>query len=83
MGNNRAITLSKSIPKIYKRMYHEMIMFGYVKGQIDLLPSLSIAKALTQFYKSFDVSEDELSLNTAKQVYQRMINEFIDNQKTK
>lgn len=52
-------------------------MFGYVFGVRQFLPSVSIDKAIVQFMRAFDVSEDMMNPDSAKRQYIRMEHQFV------
>ena len=54
----------------------DSMMFGYVIGVTNILPSVPITKALELFMRDFNLSEDEYSMDSAMNMYYKMFKEF-------
>lgn len=74
--------LSELVKKLYKRRYLDVALFNYVLGVRNMAPTASIENALQGFYKHYDLTEDDLAMKTARQIYTRMQQEFYDTKKT-
>lgn len=57
-------------------------MFGYVRGLVMNFPSITKEQAINLFLNEFNLSEEEISMGTAIQSYNRMVKEYIDLQKS-
>lgn len=83
MGTDvRGTNLKGAIPKIYKRQWLDAALFGWVSGQKNLLPSVTIDQCIEMFMKHFDLSEDDISHGTCRQTYNRMVTEMYDDRKS-
>lgn len=72
--------IEKPIPKIYRRNFEDIAMFWYVKGQKDIVPAISIEKAMYNFFKA--VCEEDYNIESAMTTYSRMQREFYENNKS-
>ncbi len=70
------------ISTIYKRNTLHTAIFFWINGQRTAFPnSISIESSLNNFYKFNGISEELLPIKTAKQVYNRMQKELIEEQR--
>lgn len=76
-------TLKKALPKIYKRSWLDACLFSWVRAQKNLVPNISIDKAIARFYKEFDITESDYPLRDCQTTYTRMNQEYYDAQKSK
>jgi len=74
----REINAKKIIPAIYKRGHLETLMFGHVNCLRYNFPSTSVDKAIQQFQKYYNISEDDYPLKTARRTFYRMNEELIE-----
>lgn len=78
-----SLELLRKMDKFLKRDFYEKIMFGWVTGVRQNLPSISLDKSIDQFYKHFNLTEDVfIKKASAKRTYERMIVEFLETQKS-
>jgi hypothetical protein len=65
------------VAKIYKRSAVQLLMFGYVRGAVEALPSISQKRAIEDFLVTFTIKE----YNTESMLveYNRMVTEFKTN----
>ena len=87
MGTDRSFIkedkpLRDFIPKFHKRISYELIMFGYVKGQLSLIPNMTVNQALRQYAKTFDISESQFAFNSMRKYYEAMDKEYYQTLKT-
>ena len=54
----------------------DSLMFGYVLGVTNILPSVPILKALELFMRDFNLSEDEYNMDSAQSKFYVMHKEF-------
>ena len=73
---------SKKIHRFFKRNCYENLLFGWVTSIRYFLPGVTIPKAIDQFFKYYEVDENEFSKNNAKVIVNRMTKEYFDNGKT-
>jgi hypothetical protein len=64
------------IAAIYKRNYEDIGMFYFVEAQRLLLPSLTIEKAIDNFYRF--IGEKDFNHDSAMTTYSRMKKEFYE-----
>jgi hypothetical protein len=67
------------IGKIYKQQTIDNLMYGYVTGVQDALPNITTLKAIEQFMKTFNLSEDEFSRDVAAVKMSTWKKEFLKN----
>lgn len=68
----------KGIAKFVTRQSNEQMMFGYVRGVQHNLPTVSVHKAIAQFFEVFDIDHDDWNVETAHKTYQRMNTEYME-----
>lgn len=71
------------LPKFIQRRAFDLLLFGYVKGIITSLPSVTIKDAVLSFMKTFDLSEDDYNVTTGMATYTRMSHELRDHDRLK
>jgi hypothetical protein len=85
MGNSKSDIQHKSlkqiIPKIYKRQWLEGVLFGWIRANKTLVPSITIEQAVKSFYKDQDISEDDFPMADCITTYQRMTKEYYESLK--
>jgi hypothetical protein len=64
--------------KLLRHSQLDSLMFGYVIGVINILPSVPIAKALQLFMKDFNLSEDDYSFDSAQTRFYHLFSEYKD-----
>jgi len=65
------------IPALYKKNAEDLLMYGWVTAQKAIVPSLSVSKSIKLFMDHFNISEDDMSLETAQMVYNRLNETFL------
>lgn len=70
----------KLIPKIYRRGYEDLAMYFYVMAQRDIVPAITIEKALYNFYKS--IGEEDFNIECSMTTFFRMQKEYYESSKT-
>ncbi|MBE3086409.1 MAG: hypothetical protein IMZ64_09365 [Bacteroidetes bacterium] len=73
----REKTYQKLIPKIYRRKFEDIAMLFYVDGQRDIVPAISVEKALYNYFKH--IGEEDFNIETSLTTYSRLKKELIDN----
>ena len=71
----RERSLIKQIPKIYKRNFENLGLFFFVEAQKQIIPTITIAQAISNYYKFID---DEYDCEIAQVNFSRMRQEFTD-----
>lgn len=66
----------------YKKNAIDLVMFGYVTGCQDTLPSLKTNRCVERFLKKFDLNEDDYSIESALRTYTRILKDYWTSKKT-
>lgn len=74
--------MKQIIPKLYKRQWLEGVLFGWIRANKTLIPSMTIEQAIQSFYKDQDITEEDFPLTDCLTTYQRMTREYYDAQKS-
>jgi hypothetical protein len=67
-----------TLPKFFKRQGLHLMMFGYIAGQRQALPSISIDKAIISYLNHFNIDGDTAQL---KVYYFRMLDELRESER--
>lgn len=73
--------MMKLIPKIYRCSFENNGLYFFVRGQKQLLPTMTVDLAIKNYFREMGISFDEWDLDCARVTYFRMQHEFYDNQK--
>ena len=65
------------IPSLYKKSAEDLLMFGWIYGQKQIVPSVSIKKSIELFMNFCNLSEDEFSVESAEIIFNRMNKQFL------
>lgn len=65
------------VEKFYKRHSIDAMMFGYVNALRFNIPSASVDFAIKNFMKHHNLTEEEMNIESARTIYNRMQNEYI------
>ena len=68
--------ITKLIPRIYKANHENLGLFFFVKGQLKVLPTLSLDAAINNYYRFIDITFEEWDILSARSTYNRMENDF-------
>lgn len=66
------------IHKFIKRRTLDSLMFAYVLGVRRALPAITISRSLELFQKEFNLTEEEMPVDSAMVVFHRMMQEYYD-----
>ena len=80
--NFQSKPLKEVVSKLYKRRFHEVLLFGFIRGQISLLSNITVEQSIICFYKEYKIEEDDYPMSNCKATYHRMIKEFYENEKS-
>jgi hypothetical protein len=67
------------LKKFFKRQASNLVMFGYVQGQRQALPSLKLTTAIESYINHFGIDGDVTIITTT---YNRMVAELRDSDKS-
>jgi hypothetical protein len=70
--------LTKLIPKIHKYHYENLGLFFFVKGQLKILPTMTLEQAILDYFRFAGISVDEWDIDSAKTTFNRMQHDFYD-----
>jgi len=68
----KEIEFEKRIPTLYRRKALDLALYFYARGILDTLPSVQVKQAVAQFLRVHCISEDDLSLDYALQIYYKV-----------
>lgn len=68
--------IEKTIPKLYRRKFEDLSMLFYVEGQRDIIPAITIEKAVINFFRKIDC--DDYNLESAMTTYMNLKKEYFD-----
>jgi hypothetical protein len=71
--------IKKMIPKIYKWNAENLGLFFFVKGQMQLVPTIRIEQAIMNYFRFIGITLDDWDMESAKSLYTRMQKEFCEN----
>lgn len=64
----------KIIPKLYRRKFEDVALLFYVEGQKDIIPAVTIEKAIINFFRK--IGEENYNLESAITTYSNLKKEF-------
>lgn len=73
--------LTKLIPRIHRCNFENLGLFFFVRGQLKILPTMSVEQAIKNYFKFAEISIDDWDLEGAKTTYYRMQTMFYKNLK--
>lgn len=68
--------ITKLIPRIYQVNAENLLLFGWVKAQKQIVPTITIAQAILNFFRFAEISVDEWEIESAKTQYDRIQKDF-------
>ena len=72
------IELTKLIPKIYKNNYEKLALFFFIRGQLNIFPTMRLKQAIANFRRETGITEDDWDENCIRTTYGNIQREFID-----
>jgi hypothetical protein len=70
--------LIKIIPKIYRNTYENLALFFFIRGQLNIFPTIKLKQAIANFRRETGITEDEWDENCIRTTYGNIQREFID-----
>lgn len=70
------------IPKIYQRTAEDLGLFFWVKGQMRIVPTITLAQAIDSYFKFNEIDPGLWDINSARLTYMRMQKEFYEDCKS-
>ncbi len=71
-------TIEAAIPRLYKRPALNLLMFGYVRGAREVLHTVTVKQAISDFMDLFDLDHDQYNIDSALVTFHRMQRELFD-----
>ena len=68
--------IEKTIPKLYRRKFEDMALLFYVEGQRDIMPAVTVEKAVINFFRKIDC--DDYNLESAMTTYMNLKKEYFE-----
>lgn len=66
----------KCLPKIYKRNAEDIALLFFVKGQKQIVPTITLDQSIRNFFRLADI--DDWDFECAKTTYMRLQNDFFE-----
>jgi hypothetical protein len=66
--------LQKLIPQIYKKNTENLLLFGWVNAQKQIVPTVTIEQAIWNYFRFFGI--DDWDMESARTTYSRMQKEY-------
>lgn len=63
---------------MYRNNYEKLALFFFIRGQLQILPTMELKKAINNFRKFTGINEDEWDENCIRSTYNNIRQEFID-----
>jgi hypothetical protein len=74
---------SETLNSFYRSNAEDLMLFAWVQGMQKTNPDVKLKTCVEMFLIYFEISEEELSLNTALRNYHRTLHKFYKNGTTK
>ena len=68
--------IEKTIPKLYRRKFEDTALLFYVEGQRDIMPAVTIEKAIINFFRK--IGYEDYNLESAITTYSNLKKEYFD-----
>jgi hypothetical protein len=69
----------KLIPKIYRRKFEDISMLFYVMGQRDIMPAISIEKAMYNYFRR--IRDEDFNIESALATFGKLQKEYYESAK--
>lgn len=69
---------TKLIPKIYRYNYEKLALFFFIRGQLQILPTMHLKQCIDNFRRFSGIDESEWDENCMRTIYGNIQREFID-----
>lgn len=66
----------KIIPKLYRRKFEDVALLFYVEGQKDIIPAITIEKAVINFFRK--IGEENYNIESAITTYLNLKKEYFE-----
>jgi len=70
--------ITKSIPKIYKRNAENIMLFCWVKAQKQVIPTVTLEQAISNFFRFACINVDEWDMESAKTTFNRLQKDYYE-----
>ncbi len=72
--------LTKCIPKIYKRNAENILLFGWVNAQKQILPTVTLEQSIWNYFRFMGI--DDWDMESARSTYSRLQKEYYEDCKS-
>jgi hypothetical protein len=72
----RTKNIEKTIPKLYRRKFEDVALLFYVRGQVSIMPAVTIEKAIINFFR--EIGDEDYNLESAITTYMNLKKEYFD-----
>ena len=69
---------TKIIPKIYRYNYEKLALFFFIRGQLQVLPTMQLKQAIENFRRFTGITESDWDTDCIRTIYNNIRIEFID-----
>lgn len=70
--------LTKVIPNIYKRNAENIMLFCWVKSQQQIVPTVTIEQAISNFFRFACINIDEWDMDCAKSTFNKLQRDYYE-----
>lgn len=70
--------LTRIIPNIYKRNAENIMLFCWVKAQKQIIPTITLEQAITNFFLFACINVDEWDMESAKTTFVRLQKDYYE-----
>ena len=68
--------IEKTIPKLYRRKFEDVALLFYVRGQVSIMPAVTIKKAIINFFR--EIGDEDYNLESAITTYMNLKKEYFE-----
>ena len=69
---------TKLIPKIYRYNYEKLALFFFIRGQLQILPTMQLKQCIENFRRFSGIEESDWDESCMRTIYGNVYREFID-----
>jgi hypothetical protein len=70
--------LTKCIPKIYKRNAENIMLFSWVRAQRQIVPTVTLDQAITNYFRFACISQEEWDLDSARSTFIKLQKDYFE-----
>lgn len=73
--------LTKILPKVYKWKAENLGLFFFIKGQQQIIPTITVEMAINNYMRFMGITPDEWGYDSMRATYNQLQKEFFECQK--